>query len=148
MTKNPKAKETQETENLLHRLEKMNKDDFSAFLNELNEAPTIAEFFRIYMQKHGIGKTDIVNRSGLSRSYAYEILSGDKQNPSRDSIICLCLAARMDFNETQRALRLGGASELYPKVPRDAAIILCINRKEWDVVNLNIFLEEMNLECL
>lgn len=50
MTKNSKVKETQETENLLHRLEKMNKDDFAAFLDELNEAPTIAEFFRIYMQ--------------------------------------------------------------------------------------------------
>lgn len=140
--------EEQTTDELLKRLKHIHKDEFSEYLNNLNKAPSIAKFFEIYLQKNDISRNEIVSRSGLSRSYAYEILSGDKANPSRDSIISLCLAAKMDINETQKALKLGGMSELYAKVDRDAAIILCINRKEWDIVKLNIFLEEHNLKCL
>lgn len=138
----------QKTEELNEILGTLNKNGFSSYVSGLDIAPSIAEIFENYLNQNGIIRGNLIKRSGLSRSYAYEILNGVKTNPSRDSIISLCIAAGMDFNDTQRTLRAGGAGELYAKIPRDAAIILHINQRQYDIVKLNIFLEEHGLECL
>lgn len=136
------------TDDLNKRLEKLSSDSFSSYLKELRETPNIQKFFDVYIKQYDIPKSEIVKRSELSRSYAYEVLNGVKTNPSRDHLICLCLGAHMDINTTQYALKVGGVGELYAKVPRDAAIIMHINQKKWDIVKLNIFLEENGLELL
>lgn len=138
----------QRTDELNKRLEKLSKDSFSGYMKELRETPSIQKLFDIYIAHYGVSKSEIVKRSGLSRSYAYEVLNGVKTNPSRNHLIALCLGAHMDINTTQYALKVGGVGELYAKVPRDAAIILHINQKKWDIVDLNIFLEENELDIL
>lgn len=138
----------QQTDKLNNRLKTLSKNDFSKYISELEKAPNIQIFFERYIKHSGISKAEIVNNSGLSRSYAYEILNGVKTNPSRDHLIALCLAAHMNIKITQYALKIGGMGELYAKVPRDAAIILHINQEKWSVVDLNIFLEENDLEIL
>lgn len=143
-----KVTEHQKTEELNEILGTLNKDSFSSYVSGLDTAPSVAGIFENYLFQNGITRGNLIKRSGLSRSYAYEILNGIKTNPSRDSIISLCMAAEMDLNATQRTLRAGGAGELYAKIPRDAAIILHINQGQHDIVKLNIFLEEHGLECL
>ena len=136
------------TDNLNKRLEKLSPDSFAKYISELQETPSIKRLFDKYIEHYGVSRTDIVNRSEMSKSYAYEILNGVKENPSRDSLIRLCLGAHMDLNTTQYTLKVGGAGELYAKVPRDAAIMIHINQKEWNVVKLNIFLDEKGLKPL
>lgn len=136
------------TDDLNKRLERLPKDSFATYMKELKDTPSIQKFFDVFMEHYGVSKSDIVKRSYLSRSYAYEVLNGVKKNPSRDHLIALCLGAHMDINTMQYALKVGGVGELYAKVPRDAAIILHVNQKNWDIVKLNIFLEENNLEIL
>ena len=136
------------TDNLNKRLEKISSDSFSSYIKDLKETPSIQKLFDTYMEHYKVSRSEIVSRSGLSRSYAYEVLNGVKANPSRDNLIRLCLGAQMDFPTTQYALKVGGVGELYSKVPRDAAIIIHINQKNWNIVKLNIFLEENGLECL
>lgn len=143
-----KVTEPQKTEELNEILGTLNKNSFSSYVSGLDTAPSVAGIFENYLFQNGITRGNLIKRSGLSRSYAYEILNGIKTNPSRDSIISLCMAAEMDLNATQRTLRAGGAGELYAKIPRDAAIILHINQGQHDIVKLNIFLEEHGLECL
>ena len=136
------------TDELNKQLEKLNSHDFAKYLRTLSEAPTIQRFFEVYCEHYEVSKGDIVKRSGLSRSYGYEILNGVKTNPSRDHLIALCPSAHMDLTTTQYALKVGGVGELYARIPRDAAIILHINQKKYDLVNLNLFLEENGLEIL
>lgn len=143
-----KVTEPQKTEELNEILGTLNKNSFSSYVSGLDTAPSVAGIFENYLFQNGITRGNLIKRSGLSRSYAYEILNGIKTNPSRNSIISLCMAAEMDLNATQRTLRAGGAGELYAKIPRDAAIILHINQGQHDIVKLNIFLEEHGLECL
>lgn len=143
-----KMTEPQKTEELNEILGALNKKSFSSYVSGLDTIPSIAGIFENYLFQNGITRGNLIKRSGLSRSYAYEILNGIKTNPSRNSIISLCIAAEMDLNATQRTLRAGGAGELYAKIPRDAAIILHINQGQHDIVKLNIFLEEHGLECL
>ena len=52
----------------------------------------------------------------------------------------------MNLKETQKALSLAGCSELHPKIPADAGIIVCINRKCKNVTEVNIFLAENGVE--
>lgn len=54
----------------------------------------------------------------------------------------------MDLNTTQHALRIAQLGELYSKVPRDAAIMLHINQKQWNITKLNLFLTEHNLDII
>ena len=41
--------------------------------------------------------------------------NGTKENPGRDKILCLCIAARMDINEIRRALEISNCAILYAR---------------------------------
>ncbi len=56
-----------------------------------------------------------------------KIFNGKKQ-PSRDKLIAIAFGLHLDTEETQRMLKLGGCSELYARIPRDAAILFAIQR--------------------
>lgn len=58
----------------------------------------------------------------------YDVFAG-KCKPGRDNAIMLAFGMHCNLRETQRLLRLAGASELWPKVKRDAIIIWCIDHK-------------------
>ena len=62
--------------------------------------------------------------------------------------IALCLGAHMDLKTTQHALRIAQLGELYAKVPRDAAIMMHINNEKWNLIDINIFLEEHRLDVI
>ena len=92
--------------------------------------------------------SQIIKNSGISQSYAHEILNGKKPHPSRDYLLALCLGAHMDLKTTQHALRIAQLGELYAKVPRDAAIMMHINNEKWNLIDINIFLEEHRLDVI
>ncbi|MDY4976938.1 MAG: protein kinase [Clostridia bacterium] len=85
----------------------------------------IARYFdRIIEQKH-LKKSDIIRKSGIERTYGYQLLNGTKK-PSRDKMIQLCMGAELSFDETQIALKQTGFMELYPRVKRDCILIYAI----------------------
>ena len=53
-------------------------------------------------------------------------MRGDKK-PSRDKILQFCIGANFNLEESNKALKIGNAGELYAKVPRDSIIIFGIN---------------------
>ena len=97
------------------------------------------------MDRHDLSKKDLVKNSLLDRTYGYQILSGLRK-PSRDKILALCLSARMTFHEIQRALEIAKEGILYPKDPRDAAIILCIHNQVYNISDLNMYLDQKGFE--
>ncbi|MCH5337347.1 MAG: hypothetical protein J1E03_01065 [Acetatifactor sp.] len=52
----------------------------------------------------------------------------------------------MNLKETQKALSLAECSELHPKIPADAGIIVCINQKCKNVTEINLFLAKNGVE--
>ena len=105
-------------------------------------------FSSVYIAKHDLKISQIIKNSGISQSYAHEILNGTKPHPSRDYLLALCLGAHMDLKTTQHALRIAQLGELYAKVPRDAAIMMHINNEKWNLIDINIFLEEHGLTVI
>lgn len=141
------GKKEQITNELHTLLESMGLKDYDDYIaaNDITGDLTIQSYFEEYMADHGLNKKDLVKNSLLDRTYGYQILSGLRQ-PSRDKILALCLSAGMSFHEIQRALEIAKAGILYPKDPRDAAIILCIHNQLYNVSDVNMYLDQKGFE--
>ena len=70
----------------------------------------------------------------------------EKHTKDRDLIIRLCLAGHFNWDETNRALKLYGMSELYAKDPRDACIIVAINNRIFDQYEVDDLLEKQGMK--
>ena len=140
-------KTTQETDNYLKGLR---PDEFGKYLTGDYSADyrDLADYLNRYIAARGLAVPAIVEHSLLSRNYAYQILNGTRKNPSRERLIPLCLAMRMSLEDTNRALKLSKAGELYSRIPRDAAIIVCINNGIFDVMQVNDYLVRNGFEAL
>lgn len=67
-------------------------------------------------------KAEIVRRSGIDRTYAYQILNNTRKNPSKDKVIALCLAAGTTLDQARRGLKIARCADLYVRNRRDAII--------------------------
>lgn len=95
-----------------------------------------------------IPMSQVVARSRVNRNYVYNITGGVKRNPGRDKIIALCFGACMNYEETNKALEIGGHCRLNPKSERDVRIAVAINTGAFDVGKLNDLLTEKHLQPL
>ena len=69
------------TDHLDQQLKSTSLENFSDYLKNLQQLPSLQDFFS-----------------------AHEILNGTKPHPSRDYLLALCLGAHMDLKTTQHAL--------------------------------------------
>lgn len=95
-----------------------------------------------------IPMSQVVARSKVNKNYVYNITGGVKRNPGRDKIIALCIGACMNYEETNKALEIGGYCRLNPKDERDVRIAVAINTRQYDVVKLNDRLVKNHLQPL
>lgn len=108
---------------------------------------TLQDYFNAWLAKHPeMTQTQIARNCGFSESYAHELLRGSKKNPGKYSVVQLCIAARMNLKETNRALEIAQMGILYPKIPVDQAIIYCINSGYQTVADVALFIVENGLE--
>lgn len=105
------------------------------------------EYFNDYIVRNQLDLSQIKERSGISRNYIYNILNGDRK-PGRDKILALCIAAGMTFSEINKGLRIAGEGTLYPKNERDARIVIAVNNRINNIVELNLLLEEAGLDLI
>lgn len=145
-----KEKETR-TSVLFQELEDISQGhkSYQNFLKERNEEKiytSLKDFINDYFSQHqDITPSAIIHDSNLSKNYVYPICNGTK-NPSKYKLVAFCIGAHMNLKETQKALSLAGCSALHPKIPVDAGIIVCINRKCRNVMEVNLFLDENGVE--
>ena len=136
-------------------------DDLHRFLNqvrtpdELNEylaairseaaTLSLSNYLNEIMHDKCLLLRNVVAESNLEQHYAYQIINGNKQNPSRIKVLALCIACHMTLSETQHALGISQNGILYPRSSFDAIIIYNLNIGNWSVVNIN---EQLHAEGL
>ena len=106
-----------------------NTSELQDYMNKLEDIPTyisFQEYFNSLPQVESIEKAELIRKTGIERSYGYQLLKGTR-SPGRDKIILFCIAAGLDLHETQRALKSAGEGVLYPRMRRDAILIFAIN---------------------
>lgn len=103
-------------------------NQYTAIIEQQPAYDTFAEYMKAFLQKHEMTDAALIKASLLPRTYAYQILNGTK-NPGRDKVLALCIAAGMDYEETQRALALSNMGKLYPRRREDSIIIFALEQK-------------------
>lgn len=140
---------TETTRSLSKKLQNI-KDDSEAesFIKENSESFSLQSYLNRLLAEKEITVPKVIERSGISRNYIYNILSGERINPGRDKVIAICIGLGATFSQTNRALELVKHSPLYPKDERDARIAIAINQGLNSVTDINIMLEQQGLRPL
>lgn len=118
----------------------------SQWLFDGNKA--FSQYMREMFKEKGFLQQEVFLRADMPERYGYKIVSGQKHTIQRDIIIRLCIASRFTLEETNRALKLYGVSELYSKIPRDAVIAVAINSSMEDIEEVNSLLQKNGFEKL
>ena len=118
--------------------EKFLADDKKAFYYYMKDA----------LEEKNIKIKDVCSFAGVSESYGTKILEMEKHTKNRDLIILLCIAGHFTWDETNRALKLYGMSELYAKDPRDACIIVAINNRLYGLYDIDEMLLQRGFKKL
>lgn len=141
------------TDELNKQLENMKPGELDKYLAENREYLADPEkpfysYMKQTIQSKGIKLKDVYSFAGFSESYGSQLLYETKHTKDRDMIIRLCLAGHLTWDETNRALKLYGFSELYAKDPRDACLIVEVNNRVFDIYKINEELKKRGLELL
>ena len=118
------------TDELMDELLKANS--ISEYLKENSQymvSEELAAYLNNIMAKKGLVKSDVIKKTEFSEVMGYQIFAGTRQ-PSRDSLICICVAMKMSLEETQALLKIAGIAALYPKSKRDSIIIKGISENK------------------
>ena len=105
-------------------------------------------YFKDVLFEKNIKLKDVYSFAGVSESYGSKILTMEKHTKNRDLIIRLCIAGHFSWDETNRALKLYGMSELYAKDPRDACLIVAINNRKFDLAEVDDLLVQQGMKKL
>ncbi len=104
-------------------------DELQKYVDTIEETPvpgSFQEYYNSLPRVQSAEKATLIRRTGIERSYGYQLLKGTR-SPGRDKVILFCMAAGLDLHETQRALRAAGEAILYSRKRRDAILIFAIN---------------------
>ena len=136
-----KNREEIRTTFLLQEL-KESKSIYSYLQNnyEIFSEQIFTEYLKQLIDRNNIPKTELVLQTGLSKSYVYAILSGER-------VILMALAVKATLEEAQNLLVYSEYNPLSPKVQRDAAIIFAIEQ-QLSSFQLTELLFDLNLEPL
>lgn len=88
---------------------------------------TIGAYLNQIIEQKQLDIPTIIRRSGLDRTYCYQILS-DGKHPSRDKVLALCFSMKLDFAEVQQLCKATGYPILYARIERDSVIIFSLQK--------------------
>lgn len=134
------------TDELLKQLRSTRSEaKLKEYTDALEQQPSyhsFSEYLSAFILEHNLCESDLIKASLIQRNYAYQIFNGSK-NPGREKVLALCIAAGMNYEETQRALALANLGKLYPRRKDDSIIIFALEHK-LNVLQTNELLYE---EC-
>jgi transcriptional regulator with XRE-family HTH domain len=88
----------------------------------------------------------VIKRANIERSFGHQIFKGSR-NPSRDTVLQLAFGFEADIDMAQDLLKHAGMSTLYPRMPRDAAVIYCLHH-HFSIMETQQVLHELGLPLL
>lgn len=113
------------TMDLQQSLKHASKDDLKELIKNTNYLK-FSEYINHLITHKNQSKSDIILKSNLDRTYAYQIFSGTKV-ASKYKIVALALAMNCSLDECNKLLTLSNNSILYAKDEVDALIIFSIS---------------------
>lgn len=106
----------------------------------------VAAFLSEYITQKGLKKSAVIKDAEISEIFGFQVLSGTR-NPSRNTLLSLCIGAKMTVDEVQATLKIADFAPLYPKRKRDSILLLGIANGK-SVCDINNELYEHGEETL
>ena len=124
--KNKSNNETELLQNILQNTKIEDIDDVFEKNKEILIVPSddFYNYMKNKMMEKSLKEVDVFSIAGIDYQYGNKILRGQRVVKQRDIILRICLAMQLNFDETQKAIKLYGLEPLYPKRKRDAIIIV------------------------
>lgn len=113
------------TSTLLRKLRE--PESGKTYLEQIQGDLTLSHQLRSLMDGKGVTAMDWISAAGISKSYGYQILRGERI-PGRDLLLRTALLLELSLEESQRLLAIGSCGALYPRIRRDAAVIFALNQ--------------------
>lgn len=115
------------TKELIHRLKTMDKSNLNILADKDFKCPRIQYYLANLLREHELSPTAFISEMNLERSYGYQMLNGNRK-PSREVLIKTAILLRLNLDETQRLLKIGKRSVLYPRIKNDAIAIFSLEK--------------------
>lgn len=138
------------TVSIEHAIENFDSfEDFEKSFSQdlLNEDVQISKCIEKMLINHKIGAATASNAAGLAVGYVGLLQNGKKTNPSRDTLIKICIACKASLDETQELLKVSGCQPLYVRRKRDVIIWFGI-KKGFNVAEIDDELYAHGLKTL
>lgn len=113
--------------------------------NEEEFLPPLHEYLTKILAEKKLDLREVVKKSNLNRIYVYHIFSGRRKNPSREKILAIGIAMKLNLEEMQNLLKNSRQRFLYPRDFWDSVIISAIEQK-LNVLETNELLEQLGEE--
>ena len=110
--------------------------------------PSFVRYMDALLEEKNLKRQTVLLRAGLPQKYGYKLLTGESHTTDRDKLLRICFAMELTLKQTQRALRLYGMSELYPKNARDVVLIAALGRRQFDLDDVCAELTALGMEPL
>lgn len=138
------------TDDLMNTLQSTSPSEVKEYFQQHFQEgePSFAAYIDELLVQKGMKRQNVLIKADLSQKYGYKLLSGEAHTTDRDKILRICFSMEMTLKETQRALKLYGMNELYPKAKRDVLLIVALGQKIYDIDRVNEMLKKEGMEPL
>lgn len=106
----------------------------------LPEGREFAAYMRGKLREKGILQQEVFLAADLSENYGYKLIAQEKRTRNRNVILRLCIAARLNPEETREALTLCGMAPLHGRIARDVVLLSAIAAGMRDIHDVDALL--------
>ena len=125
-------------------VDKLN-EDLKNLLNQ--QVETFSEYLLSLIKQKGMTNSEVYNRAIVGKRYFSKINTNKDFHPDKTKALCLCVGAKLSIDETKNLLARAGYA-LSPCDYMDRIFSYFIEHKHYDVIDIDIQLEENGLPCI
>lgn len=127
-------------------------DEVEELHKKLNErlthkSDTFSEYLLYLIESKGMKNVDVYKRAIVDKRYFAKLKKNKNFHPEKIKALCLCVGAKLNLDETKDLLARAGYA-LSPADMTDIIFAFYIEHKHFDVIDIDIMLEEYGLPCI
>lgn len=108
---------------------------------------TFSEYLMYLIESKGLSNAEVYKRALVDKKVFSKIKNNKDAHPQKMTAMCLCMGAKLNLDETRDLLARAGYA-LSPSDKRDVIFSFFIENQIYDMIELDIQLEEYELPCL
>lgn len=124
-------------------------DELNKKLNErlAHRSDTFSEYLLYLIESKGMSNVDVYKRAIVDKRYFAKLKNNKDFHPEKIKALCLCVGAKLNIDETKDLLARAGYA-LSPADMTDIIFTFFIEHNHFDVIDIDIQLEEHGLPCI